>query len=310
MDDLRGIDLNLIVALDAILTERNLTRAGDAIGLTQPAMSGAAAKLRVLLNDPILIRSGRTSELTPRAQALQPVVRRAVAEIGRTLTLRPRFDPATTERRFQLTASDYALAVMTAPLLDLFAQEAPHASVEFAPLSALDPVDLLREDVAIASASRDVPGKRQSLFSDTMVCIVRRDHPRVRGGALTADDLAQLPYVQVNFADGVVMYADDVLAAAGIRPRVARGVPGFLPVPWAVAGTDMFGFVPARLAERYGEALDLVTAEIPVPLPVLVESAFWHPSRSSDPAVLWLLGILRTVAERIEFAGEADQPAR
>lgn len=308
MDDLRGIDLNLLIVLDAILTERNLTRAGEAIGLTQPAVSGAAAKLRKLLDDPILIRSGRTSELTPRAQALHPVVRQAVTEIGRTLNLRPSFDPATTTRGFRLTASDYALAFMSAPLLELFEAEAPHASVEFAPMNALDPIDLLREDIAIASATRGVPGKRQALFSDTMVCIVRADHPRLRDGALTLRDLAELPYVQVNFADGVVMYADDVLADAGIRPRVARSAPGFLPVPWAIAGTDMYGFVPARLAALHAAQLGLVAATTPLALPVLVESAFWHPSRSNDPAVRWLLGALRTVAERIEFATDAAQP--
>ncbi len=307
MDDLRGIDLNLIVALDAILTERNLTRAGESIGMTQPAISGAAAKLRRLLDDPILIRSGRTSELTPRARALQPIVRQAVAEIGNTLNLRPMFDARTTTRQFRLTASDYALAFMAAPLIELFEQEAPHASVDFAPLNALDPIDLLREDIAIASAAREVPGKRQALFSDAMVCIVRRDHPRLQGGALTLEDLAELAYVQVNFADGVVMYADDVLADAGIHPRVARSVPGFLPVPWAVSGTDMYGFVPARLADLHAAQLDVTVAQIPLTLPVLVESAYWHPSRSTDPAVQWLLGILRTVAERVEFATDDDQ---
>ena len=306
MDDLRGIDLNLIVVLDAILTERNLTRAGEAIGLTQPAVSGAAAKLRRLLDDPLLVRTGRTSELTPRAVALQPVVREALAEVSRTLTLRPLFDPLTTDRSFRLTASDYALAFMTAPLLEILGQEAPHATVEFAPLNNLGPLDLLREDVAIASATRGVPGKSQSLFSDTMVCIVRRDHPRLQCGALTLADLAEIPYVQVSFADGVTMYADDALTAAGVTPHVARSVPGFLPVPWAVAGSDMFGFVPARLADLYAESLDLVAARIPLPLPVLVEAAFWHPSKSSDPAIQWLLGILRTVAERVEFAGEID----
>ncbi|GAA5026877.1 LysR family transcriptional regulator [Microbacterium fluvii] len=309
MDDLRGIDLNLIVVLDAILTERNLTRAGEAIGLTQPAVSGAAAKLRKLLDDPILIRTGRTSELTPKARALQPVVHEAVTEIGRTLNLRPLFDPRTTARQFRLTASDYALAFMAAPLLEVLEQEAPNVSVEFAPLNNLGPIDLLREDVAIASSARDVPGKRQALFSDTMVCVVRQGHPSLRDGALSLDALATLPYVQVNFADGVVMYADDALSAAGVTPRVARSVPGFLPVPFAVAGTDMFGFVPARLAEMYAPSLGLVTAAIPVQLPVLIESAFWHPSRTSDPALQWLLGILRQVAERVEFAADAEAGA-
>ncbi|MFT4211276.1 MAG: LysR family transcriptional regulator [Microbacterium sp.] len=306
MSDLRGVDVNLIVVLDAILTERNLTRAGEAIGLTQPAVSGAVAKLRKLLGDPLLVRSGRTSELTPRAAALVPIVHEAMLEIGRTLDVRPSFDPRTSDRQFRLSASDYALAVMTAPLLAVLEEEAPGVSIEFGPLGAIGPVDLLRDDVVVASAAHGVPGKRQSLFSDEMVCIVRRGHPRAGGGMLTAADLAELPYVRVSLAEGVVMFADDTLAAAGIRPQVARTVPGFLPVPFTVSGTDMFGFVPARLAERYGDELELAVVRIPVPLPVLVESVFWHPSRSDDPAVRWLLGILRTVAERVEFA----EPAR
>jgi LysR family nod box-dependent transcriptional activator len=301
MDDLRGIDINLVVVLDAILTERSLTRAGEAIGLTQPAVSGAVAKLRKMLDDPLLVRSGRTFDLTPRALALQPVVREAVIEVGRTFNLRPMFDPLTSDRQFRLTASDYALSVMTAPLLRVLEEQAPGVSIEFGSLNNIGPVDLLREDVAIASAAHGVPGKRQSLFSDAMTCIVRRDHPRLKDGALTLDDLAELPYVQVLFAEHVVMFADDALAAASVRPPVARSVPGFLPVPFLVSGTDMFGFVPARLADRYAAHLDLTVARIPLQLSTLVESAFWHPSRTNDPALRWLLGILRTVAELVEF---------
>lgn len=304
MDDLRGIDINLIVALDAILTERNLTRAGETIGLAQPAMSGAVAKLRVLIGDPLLVRSGRTSELTPRALELQPIARQAVAQVTRTLNIRPEFDPRTSQRQFRLVASDYALSVMTAPLLAVLREEAPNVSVDFRPLIHFGPVDLLREDVTVASASRSLPGKRRALFSDSTVCIVRRGHPRLRDGALTLDDLAAMPYVQVAIGDGVVMYADGALAEAGIVPRVAMLVPGLLAAPYAVAGTDMYSFVPARLAEKFADALDLQVARVPVPMPVLVESAFWHPSRSDDPALMWLLGILLTVAERVEFSAE------
>lgn len=303
--DLRGIDVNLIVVLDAILTERNLTRAAEVLGTTQPTVSGAAAKLRTMLADPLLVRSGRTSELTPKAQALQPVVRAALAEIDRTLTVRPSFDPRTSDRQFRLSASDYALSVMTAPLLTMLEAQAPGVSIEFSPLNNFDPIDLLREDVAIASAQRGIPGKRMSLFSDTMACIVRSDHPRLHDGSLTLDDLGALPYVQIAFADGIVMFADDVLAERGVALRVARTVPGFLPVPFTVSGSDMFGFVPTRLAELYADELGLTAARIPVTLPVLVEAAFWHPSKTEDPALRWLLGILRDVAERVEF-GEAE----
>lgn len=304
MDDLRGIDLNLLGVLDAILTERSLTHAAEALGTTQPTVSGAAAKLRRLLDDPLLVRTGRTSQLTPRAQALLPVVRAARAEIDRTLNLRPMFDPAASDRQFRLSASDYALSVMTGPLLTVLERTAPGVSVEFGPMNSIDPIDLLRDDVAIASSSRGVPGKRQALFSDSMVCIVRRGHPRLRDRVFGLDELATVPYVQVGFGDGIVMYADEELAAAGARPHVARIVPGFLSVPFTVAGSDLYGFVPARLAGLYAEQLDLTVARIPLKLPVLVECAFWHPSRNDDPALRWFLTVLRDVAERVEFADD------
>jgi LysR family nod box-dependent transcriptional activator len=308
VDELRGVDINLLVVLDAVLSERSLTRAADVLGTSQPTVSSAVAKLRGMLDDPLLVRSGRLSDLTPRAEALQPVVRAALDEIDRTLNLRPMFDPLTSGRHFRLSASDYALSIMTAPLLGLLESAAPHITIDFGPLSNVGPVDLLRDDVVVASAARGVPGKHQALFSDTMVCVVRRGHPRLVDGALDLEALAALPYVQVAFGEGIVMYADESLADVGVVPRVARTVPGFLPVPFTVAGSDRYGFVPARVADRYAGELGLEVARIPVSLPVLVESAFWHPSRNDDPALRWLVSILREVAERVEFADDESAP--
>jgi DNA-binding transcriptional LysR family regulator len=308
VDDLRGVDINLLVVLDAVLSERSLTRAADILGTSQPTVSGAVAKLRTMLDDPLLVRSGRLSELTPRAEALQPVVRAALDEIDRTLNLRPMFDPLASARHFRLAASDYALSVMTAPLLAVLEQAAPHITIDFGPLSNFEAVDLLRDDVVVASAARGVPGKHQALFSDTIVCIVRSGHPALVDGTLSLEHLATLPYVQVAFGDGIVMYADDSLASAGVSPRVARTVPGFLPVPFTVAGSDRYGFVPERVADRYAAELGLEVARIPISLPVLVEAAFWHPSRNDDPALRWLVSILREVAERVEFADDEGSP--
>ncbi len=301
MDELRGIDINLIVVLDAVLEERNLTRAGEAIGMTQPAVSSSVAKLRTIIGDPLLVRSGRSFELTERARKLQPFVREAVNQVGRTFNLRPMFDPLTSDRQFRIAASDYALSVMTAPLLRVLAEEAPNASVEFDSLVEVDPVDLLRKDVVVASANRGVPGKRQSLFSDTFVCLVSADHPRLKDGEFTLEDLAAMPYIDVTFSEDVIMVANDALVEAGVTPRVAMQVPGFLPVPYMIEGTEMYGFVPARVAEIFSARLGLTVAKTPLSHRTLVEAVHWHPSKNDDPALRWLVGILRKTAERVEF---------
>lgn len=308
MDELRGIDINLIVVLDAVLEERNLTRAGELIGMTQPAVSSSVAKLRTIIGDPLLVRAGRSFELTDRARQLQPAVREAVNEVGRTFNLRPMFDAATSDRQFRIAASDYALSVMTAPLLAVMSEEAPNASIDFDALLDVDPVDLLRKDVIVASANRGVPGKRQSLFSDTFVCLVSADHPRLRNGELTLEDLSAMHYVDVTFGDEVVMAANDALVEAGVVPNVAMRVPGFLPIPYMLEGTEMYGFVPARVAETFAGRLGLTVANTPLKHRTLVEAVHWHPSKNDDPALRWLVSMLRKTAERVEFAdSEADE---
>lgn len=302
MDHLRGIDINLVIALDAVLTERSLTRAGESIGLTQSAVSGAVSKLRALIDDPLLVRNGRTFELTPRALELQPLVREAINEVSRTFNMRPLFDPLRSNRRFRVAASDYALSFMTAPLLSLLQEEAPDVTIDFSSLTRIDPVDLLRQDVVVASSDRKVPGRRQALFSDSYVCLVRRDHPLLVDGGLSIEDLSEMPYVEVFFAHNIVMEITDALSAAGIEPHVVVSVPGFLSVPWMIVDTDRFGFVPSRVAEIVAEPLGLVTAQTPIPHSTLVEVVYWHPSKSTDPALRWLVSMLRRTAERIEFA--------
>jgi DNA-binding transcriptional LysR family regulator len=308
MTDLRNIDVNLIVVLDAILTERSLTRAGEAIGMTQPAVSGALSKLRKLTDDPLLVRNGRAFDLTPKAEELQPLVVDALKEIGRTFNLRPEFDPLTSDRRFRLWASDYVLATMTGALLGILEEEAPGTAVEFGALTntTFTPIELLRADVLVASGNRAIPGKRQALFSDSFVCIMNKDHPRLAQGPITLNDLAEMPFVRVDFGEGITTIPDDALAAAGVATDIAMTVPGFLSVPFMVEATDMWGMVPSRVAELYADELGLVIVDAPVPRSTLVEAAYWHPSKTSDPALRWLVAILRKTAERVEFATEDD----
>lgn len=308
MTDLRKIDVNLIVVLDAILNEMNLTRAGDAIGMSQPAVSGALARLRTQFNDPLLVRNGKVFEPTERALELRPVVTQAMVEIKRIFDILPTFDPATSTRTFYVAASDYALAQLTSSLIRMMKEEAPGTSVAFETLpreGSISAVDLLRRDVIVAATGVGIAGKHQSLFSDNFVCLIDKKNPRLRDGKLSVEDLQELRHVKVSFGEGVAIPTDTALKDLGITPSIGIVVEGFLPVPYAVRDTNMIGFVPERVANEYAERLGLMIVETPLNSAMLIESVHWHPSKSGDPALKWLIGMLRKAAEEVEF-GKAE----
>lgn len=309
MTDIRKLDLNLVIVLDALLAEPNLTRAGERVGMTQPAVSGALARLREVFGDPLLERSGRGFVLTPRAEALIPAVEECMAAVEHTFDVVPTFNPATSTRTFFISASDYALAEITSPLLSVLKQHAPHTSVSFDGLpieGTVSPTDLLRRDITIAATGRGVPGKRSSLFSDRFVCIADAANPALEGGALSMEALRRLSYVRSAFGPNSSTPVDDMLGAAELTPRAALTVQGFMQVPFEVSGTGWIGWVPERTARRYAPGLGLVVAETPVAPHVLVEAAHWHPSKSNDPALQWLVRQLRRAAELVEFGDDPE----
>lgn len=307
MTEIRKLDLNLIVVLDALLIEKNLTRAGERVGMTQPAVSGALSRLRELFDDQLLERDGRGFVLTARAQALIPDVAACMVEVQRTFDVLPGFDPVTSDRTFVVTASDYVLSEITRPLLNLLAQEAPSVRVEFTGLrmdEMTTPEDLLRSDVTIAANGRGVPGKHAALFSDEFVCVVDAMNPRLHDGALTLEDLRTLRHVRSVFGRHASTPVDDMLAEAGVVPEVALTVREFMSLPFAITGTPWVGWLPERTARRYADELGLVIAKTSITASVLVEVAYWHPSKNEDPALRWLIQRLRYVAEVVEFGDE------
>ncbi|WP_204331325.1 LysR substrate-binding domain-containing protein [Geodermatophilus sabuli] len=298
MPGTRGVDFNLLVALRALLEERNVTRAGVAVNMSQPAMSAALARLREHYGDDLLERQGRTYELTPLAEELLPQVARALDAVSTALEPWAGFNPTTSTRRFTVSGSDYALAVLVEPLMTVVHRRAPGITVDFGPIwtpgSDLT-AHLLRRDLMIAAMGYDFPGRRQVVFSDRFVCIVAADNPRLRHGRLTHQDLGELPHAAA-FGGGLPTPADAVLAEAGITPHVEVSVQGLLALPFAVSGTDLCAFVPERLLDRCPASLDLAVAEVPLEDPELAEAAHWHPSRESDPSVAWLRGVLQEVS--------------
>ncbi len=303
---LRQVDANLLLSLHALLEERNLTHAGERMTMSQPAMSGALARLRKHFDDELLVRVGRGFELTPLAEQLRPEVEAAIEATEALLGNQREFDPASSTRRFTVSMSEYAMTVLAEPLTRLLAEHAPACSV------ALDAVDvapgqfetqLMRRDLIIGPLGFDFPGRRQPVFTDHLVCVVARDNPRLVDGALDLDALQEMPHAVAEFSSaGERRRPLEVeMEQKGIPDRtVLVQVTSLLTLPFAVSGTEMCAFVPARLARRCLDVLDLVVAETPLEAVRITEAAHWHPRRETEPAVVWLRRLLYDVAVSVE----------
>lgn len=303
---LREVDANLLLSLQALLEERNLTHAGERMTMSQSAMSGALTRLRQVLDDELLVRVGRGFELTPLAERLRPAVADAV-EAAEALLGNPReFDPSSSSRRFTVSMSEYAMTVLAEPLIGLVAEQAPGCSL------ALDPFDvssegfeaqLMRRDLIIGPLGFDFPGRKQPVFTDHLVCVVDRGNPRLSQGSLSLDDLQCMPHAVAEFeAAGRRRRPLEVeMEKQGLANRsVLVQVTSLLTVPFAVSGTEMCAFVPARLASRCLDMLDLVVAETPLESIRITEAAHWHSRRDTEPAVVWLRQLLYDVAVSVE----------
>ena len=301
MADEAELDLNLLLTLGALLEDRNLTRAGERIGLSQPAMSAALARLRRHFGDDLLEREGRGYRLTVLGEQLLPTVREALRQLETTMQRSPRFDPAESDREFSIAASDYAVSILADPLLRLVKAAAPRIRLH---LHSLPPdvstsgQALAMNDLLIGPVGFDFPGRRRELFRDRFVCVVdpRTADVSVADGSLSLADLARLPHAAPTFAPGTHTPVERVLDELGVTPRVAVTVFGWLSLPFVLAGTGMVALMPERMAKLAIRSTRLAILEPPFGLVELVEAAYWHPSRTDDPAVRWLLGTLQEAA--------------
>jgi DNA-binding transcriptional LysR family regulator len=288
--DLRRVDLNLLVALDALLEQQSVTAAATRIGLSPPAMSHALARLRILLGDPLLVRAGRSMVLTLGAAVLKPRVRALVQELGEVLAPAVTPDLRQLERTLTVHASDYALLVLGASVDARGREQAPGIRLRFLPNSDRD-AELLRLgeiDLALGVYPTLPPEiHTQKLFVERLVCVVRVGHPRVRR-RITAARFAELEHIQIaprGRAGGIV---DEALAQLGLRRRVTRMVPFFLSALHLVAETDCVLAVPERVAHATARRFGLRVLELPVALPPYVFQQIWHPRNHADPSHRWL----------------------
>lgn len=306
-EPLREVDANLLLSLQALLEERNLTRAGERLSLTQPAMSGALTRLRKHFDDELLVRAGREFELTPLATELLPMVADAVETVEVLLGARRAFDATTSTKRFAVSMSEYAMTVLAQPLARAVRDRAPGCSVAIDTIPGGDAerqdAQLMRRDLVIGPLGFDLPGTIQPIFTDGLVCLVARSNPRLVDGKLSLEDLQQMHHVVAEFpaSRGRTRPLEKLATRMGLADRtITVTVTSLLTLPFAISGTGLCAFVPSRLAGRCLDMLDLVIAETPLETVTITEAAHWHPRRADDPAVHWLREVLYDVAIELD----------
>ena len=298
--NLAGIDLNLLVALGALLEERNVTRAAGRVGLSQPAMSRALGRLRALFDDRLLVRTSAGLEPTPRAEALAAPLRRVLAEVGR-MVQPPDFDPAKQQGCVRLAMADYQSLVLLPRLLRHCEREAPGLDLQVVPHGpdSVRGVESGAVDLAIGVfPDADSGFYRQTLYRDDFACVVRAGHP-VLEGPMTAERYAALRHAFLTVAgDGRGGAVDEALESIGLSRRIGLRTPHFLAAPLVVAETDLVLTLPRRLAEQLRTFAPLAIFDPPVPLAGFAVSQLWHERRHEDPQHAWLrAAVLACAAE-------------
>ncbi len=289
---LKQMDMNLFLVLEAIYSQRNLTRAAEQLHITQPAVSNALARLRRTLDDPLFTRTPAGMQPTPLTERIMPRVRQALALLGGSLSEQHLFDPATEEKTLRLSMNDMAETLLLPRLLERLQQQAPGIAVE----SYYVPRDQLVKELAANTLDfgLDIPLvsatqlHQQRLINDRYLCMLRAGHPLADQASLTLDQYLQLEHIHVSSRRSGPGLVDIALNKLGRRRSIKLRVQHYRVAPLVVLRTDLALTVPASLTDQYPARL----FELPFQIPQMDWHLLWHKNQHEDPANKWLRGQL------------------
>lgn len=308
--NLAALDLNLLVALDALLAEGHVGRAAGRVGLSQPAMSHALRRLRDIFGDPLLIRVGARMELTPRAEALRAPLAVALEQV-RGLFEAESFDPATSDRRFTMMMPDLVVDLIMPGLAERVGALAPRVTLEVVPWTcpgAVSPDPAQSVDLILSCIGDAFRGfHRQVLYRDKDALAVRRTHPV--GEALCGEeafrDARHIAVVGRGAGEDMI---DAWLRKTGLRRSIALTVPSYLLALHLAARTDLVAFVPGRLIAAHADALSLMAVTPPLD-PGIDEQYLFHPTRAQlDPGSIWLRQLVQEVGRNMDQMSTGSAP--
>jgi len=309
---LSGVDLNLLLALDALLTERSVTKAGERLSVGQSAMSASLARLRKHFNDRLLVRNGHSSTLTPLAESLAGPVRSAITAIEAVLSITTDFEPERETRTFTIIASDYVVLILLRRLIAVLAVEAPGIELYIKPTTADYADELRRGRTDFLIMPTEFLGKRfeypgEQLFSDRYVLAVDRDNTAV-GDSVTLEQLRTLRFAAYT-RDPATSLLEAQLEALRITRRIVISTRSFVSAPFLLRGTPVVALVHERLARLLAEPAELRIVEPPVPLAPFHEALHWNPRHTQDPAHQWLRRRLLQLARELDSGDHLARPA-
>lgn len=291
--DLHGIDLNLLVAFDALMAERSVTRAAKRIGRTQPAMSAALARLRSLFDDELFVRGKGSLQPTQRAVDLAEPIGKALRDIGQTLGFAQAFDPAASTITLNVAMQEHAAFKLLPGLLKCLHEQAPATKLNVLAYRARDDaIDMLdggQADVAIGVPPSSAPGRIfvQPLFEEPFVCVVRKDHPVV-GKSLDLATYLSLEHLLVSPEGDRFGHTDTVLAKDGLKRSLGVTISQMYPAPALIAGSDLIATLMLGVVELSGWRDQLETLQPPVALEPCAYVMTWHRRNDAHPAQQWL----------------------
>ncbi len=299
--NLNSLDLNLLVALDALLKEASVSRAAMRIGLSQPAASHALQRLRDVIGDPLLVRTGARMELTPRAQALRGPLAQALDQV-RALFMPDEFDARRSERHFRLMMPDLAVELLMPPLMERVTKQAPGVTIDVVPWRgpAIFTAEFARTIDLVISIGDAFKGlHRQRLYTDSDALAVRRNHP-VGARLRKRDAFLAAWHVAVVIRGQNEDLIDTWLRSKGIERRIALVVPGYIEALHVAARTDLVAFVPRRLIAALEKQLSLQTVVPPMD-PGIDEQHMFYPTRAQfDPGSIWLRKLMQETGRALD----------
>jgi len=296
--NLKSVDLNLLVAFDALMSERSVSRAAAKLGITQSALSHALKRLRIMFGDPLMRRGPRGMEPTERAISLQQPMNGILANIHSIISTKLAFDSARTKRTFKLSMSD-AMSVEALPLIvRKLRKHAPNIDLLVTSSGPKDACARIINDeveIAIGVFPHVQPELlRRELYRDELICVADKNNPLLRRGRMDEKSYLASPHVTVapNLDSGVQL--DEIFVAMGLNRRVVATVPHYIALPALIRGTDLIGHTRLRLVNVLRSSSNLVVFPIParIRVPELSFEEIWHARYEDDPGHRWLRDLI------------------